>query len=251
MSEWDVRKATIQNRNAWNASFPTISALASDTAPSIDELATKYPDLADQIRHRLVRAQTESAGAPSTKRQEETELTEQWAPEQEQESPHASTFVYTGGSSAADAGAEPRSIHSGDKVGSYRLIRQLGQGGMGVVYEAEHDASGRRVALKLLSPDLPRTRETIDRFLNEANLAAALSHPRTTFVYEAGEVEGDFFIAMERMPRRTLRDEVQERGRLPVPQAVDFALDVLEGLDAAAQGRSRSPRRQAIELFFG
>src|SRR5262245_25439236 len=78
-------------------------------------------------------------------------------------------------------GARPES------VGQYRLGRELGQGGMGVVYEAEHVESGRRVALKLLSPGLAQSQESMERFLREGRLAAALSHERSTFVYEAGE----------------------------------------------------------------
>ncbi|MDG2383714.1 MAG: protein kinase [Pirellulaceae bacterium] len=206
--------------------------LESDNAPSVDELVRQHPELADQIRARLSSTIFPPSG---TKGGGQSDLTERWMPNQEDSS--ASTFVYRSESDSKLSSEEPAPslspLRPGAQVGPYRLIRQLGQGGMGVVLDAEHQASGRRVALKLLSPNLPRTRETIDRFLNEANLAAALSHPRTTFVYEAGEVDGHFFIAMERMPGRTLRDEVQERGQLPVPQAVDYALDVLEGLEAA------------------
>ncbi|HUF61490.1 MAG TPA: protein kinase [Verrucomicrobiales bacterium] len=119
------------------------------------------------------------------------------------------------------------------QVGKYTLLGKLGQGGMGVVYEAEHEESGRRVALKLLSPEAPQAEETKQRFLNEASLAASLSHRRITFVYEAGEVDGDFFIAMELMPGRTLSDVVRESGPMPVARAVDAVLDVLEGLEAA------------------
>ena len=104
---------------------------------------------------------------------------------------------------------------------------------MGVVYEAAHTESGRRVALKLLSPDLAGNRETMERFLREAKLAAALSHPRSTFVFEAGEDNGYPYIIMELMPGHTLKEVSEEEGPMPVTRAVDVILDVIDGLSAA------------------
>lgn len=121
----------------------------------------------------------------------------------------------------------------GDVVAGYRLESELGRGGMGVVYEAAHTESGRRVALKLLSPDLAGNRETMERFLREAKLAAALSHPRSTFVFEAGEDNGYPYIIMELMPGHTLKEVSEEEGPMPVNRAVDVILDVIDGLSAA------------------
>ena len=118
-------------------------------------------------------------------------------------------------------------------VAGYRLIRSLGEGGMGAVWEAEQAGTGRRVALKRLSQRLPRTSETVGRFLREARLAASLSHPRTTFVLGAGEESGHPYIVMELMPGRTLADVVGDEGPLQVARAVDYILDVAEGLHAA------------------
>src|SRR5262249_1373436 len=106
-------------------------------------------------------------------------------------------------------------------------------GGMGVVWEAEQSGSGRRVALKLLAAGRDHAPETLDRFTREGQLAAALSHPRSTFVYEAGAHEGQPYISMELMPGRTLSDVIDAEGALPVPRAVDLMLDVIDGLDAA------------------
>jgi uncharacterized RDD family membrane protein YckC len=144
----------------------------------------------------------------------------------------AATLAYpaaasTAGSDFTLGGAPPR------VVGRYRLGRELGQGGMGVVYEAEHDESGRRVALKLLTPGMPQSQESMDRFLREGRLAAALSHSRSTFVYEAGEHAGQPYIAMELMPGRTLHHVSAEEGALPVNRAIDYILDVIDGLEAA------------------
>jgi uncharacterized RDD family membrane protein YckC len=120
-----------------------------------------------------------------------------------------------------------------DSVGDYKLLRQLGQGGMGVVYEAEQAATGRRVALKLLSPKLAHTDESMERFVREGRLAAAFSHPRSTFVFGAGQHAGQPYITMELMPGRTLNDVCHDEGPLPVNRAVDYILDVIEGLEAA------------------
>lgn len=132
------------------------------------------------------------------------------------------------------AGAQAN-LHAaaGDRVGDYRLLRPIGQGGMGVVWEAEHPGTGRRVALKLLSPRLNHTAENVDRFLREGKLAASLSHPRSTFVFGAGEHHGQPYIAMELMSGRTLKDVLDEEGPLPVERAVDYILDVIGGLEAA------------------
>jgi hypothetical protein len=118
-------------------------------------------------------------------------------------------------------------------IGGYALLRRLGQGGMGAVWEAEHLESGRLVALKVMSPNLAPTDETIERFLREARLAASLSHPRSTFVFGAGEHQRQPFIVMELMPGRTLQDVIDQEGALPVPRAVDYMLDAIEGLEAA------------------
>jgi uncharacterized RDD family membrane protein YckC len=144
----------------------------------------------------------------------------------------AATLPYTPPGSTAGGDF----VMSGERpkaVGQYRLLRELGQGGMGVVYEAEHEGSGRRVALKLLTPGLAHSQESMDRFVREGRLAAALSHARSTFVYEAGQHAGQPYIAMELMPGRTLHHVCAEEGPLPVNRAVDFILDVIDGLDAA------------------
>lgn len=120
-----------------------------------------------------------------------------------------------------------------ETVGDYRLLRPLGQGGMGVVWETEQLGTGRRVALKVLSPRLRPTPENVERFLREGKSAAAISHPRSTFVFQAGQQDGQPYIAMELMPGRTLKDELDESGPFTVERAVDCILDVIDGLEAA------------------
>ena len=128
---------------------------------------------------------------------------------------------------ASPAQAEP------DLIGHYRLLRVLGGGGMGKVYEAEHVESSRKVALKLIAADFARSRDAVDRFRQEGRLASGLSHPRCVFVIEADEAQGRPYIAMELMPGDTLHDVVQRQGPMPVQRAVASILDVIEGLSEA------------------
>lgn len=120
-----------------------------------------------------------------------------------------------------------------ERIAGYQLLNELGRGGMGVVYEAVDEATGRHVAIKLLPKDVHRTDETAKRFLREAELAASLSHPRSTFVYAAGEEAGQFYIVMELISGGTLGEVIDRDGQLEVTRAVDYMLDVIDGLNAA------------------
>jgi hypothetical protein len=116
-----------------------------------------------------------------------------------------------------------------ERLGDYRLLRRLGQGGMGVVYEGEHLPTGRRVAVKLVNVEA--SDDALERFRQEGKLASAVSHPRCVFVLAADTDAGRPFIVLELMPGRTLDDEVAQRGPLPVEAALGHALDLIEGLE--------------------
>jgi uncharacterized RDD family membrane protein YckC len=118
-------------------------------------------------------------------------------------------------------------------VGPFQIVKTLGQGGMGTVYEAVHSNSNRTVALKLLSRSVKSTEETIQRFQRESQIAASINHPRSTFVYQAGQHQGQFYITMELMTGGTLTDVVGQEGAIPVDRAVDYVLDIISGLQAA------------------
>ena len=120
----------------------------------------------------------------------------------------------------------------GERFGPYRILRLLGRGGMGVVYEAEEQETGRRVALKVLSRqfDSPRDR---DRFLREGRLAASINHPNSVYVYGTEEIDGTPTIAMELVSGGTLQERVKNHGPMPVPVAVDAILQIIAGLEAA------------------
>lgn len=120
----------------------------------------------------------------------------------------------------------------GETFGGYRIERELGRGGMGAVYAAEHLESGRRVALKVLSHQLDSS-EARARFLREGRLAASINHPNSVYVFGTEEIEGTPAIAMELIAGGTLQDRIQRTGALPIGEAVDAVLQIIAGLEAA------------------
>ena len=124
-----------------------------------------------------------------------------------------------------------------DRVAGYTILRRLGRGGMGTVYEAEDRDLGRRVALKVIGADHVASPEAVERFRQEGRLASTISHPRCVFVLSADEHQGRPYIVMELMPGETLQTLVEQRGPLPTGEAVAKILDVIEGLrEAHIQG---------------
>jgi len=117
--------------------------------------------------------------------------------------------------------------------GGFRMIREIGRGGMGVVYEAEELSSGRTVALKVLAAELAVSGEAFERFRREARTAAAISDSRCVFVYGAHEVDGSPAIAMELCGGETLEHRLSRNEPVPIETAVRWTLEMLEGLAAA------------------
>ncbi len=121
----------------------------------------------------------------------------------------------------------------GDKVGAYVIDEQLGRGGMGVVYSATHEKTGKQVAIKFLNQNPNDSPKAAERFHRESQIAASISNPRSTFVYASGDYANRRFIVMELMPGDTLKDLVRNEGPLPVGRAVDLILDVITGIQSA------------------
>ena len=122
---------------------------------------------------------------------------------------------------------------TGQHFGAYRLIGELGRGGMGVVYRAEHEHLGRVVALKLLTPDLANSEGFRERFTRESRLAASLEHPNVVPVYDAGEVNGTLYLAMRFVSGTDLAAVLAQQGRLDAATTVAVLRDVAQALDAA------------------
>ena len=124
--------------------------------------------------------------------------------------------------------------NGGTSVGKYRIIEALGRGGMGVVYRAEDTQLKRTAALKFLPPELTHVPEVRERFLHEAQAAAALNHPNIVTIYGINEHENRIYIAMEHVEGETLKARIG-RGPLPLDEAVGITLQIAEGLKKAHQ----------------
>src|ERR1700722_10915274 len=132
----------------------------------------------------------------------------------------------------ADEAQPAGRLSAGQIFGPYRIVRLLGHGGMGEVYEAEHLEHGRRIALKILKHSLTGTQH-LRRFLREGRLAASITHPNCVYVYGTEVIDGFPAIAMEIASGGCLKDRVDQSGPLPPAQAVAAILQRIAGLKAA------------------
>ena len=148
------------------------------------------------------------------------------------EAPTRSVGPTLGDATGADPDAPPL-LRTGDDFGPYHVVRMLGRGGMGEVYEVEDRDNARRVALKVLSNRLSGPADRA-RFIREGRLAAGISHANTVYVYGTDDIDGIPVIAMELAPGGTLKDRVKMKGPLGASEAVDAILQAVSGLDAAA-----------------
>ena len=128
----------------------------------------------------------------------------------------------------------------GKTISHYKILEELGRGGMGVVYKAEDTKLDRFVALKFLPSHLGQAEEEKKRFIHEAKAASALNHPNIATIYEIDEAkpapgepgDGQMFIAMAYYSGETLKEKI-ERGPLPVDEAIDITRQIAEGLARA------------------
>jgi tRNA A-37 threonylcarbamoyl transferase component Bud32 len=120
----------------------------------------------------------------------------------------------------------------GEQISHYRIIRELGRGGMGVVYLAEDKALDRKVALKFLNADSLQSDAAEARLIREARAASALDHPNISTIFEIGEWQGQHFIAMAYYEGETLAARIA-RGPVPIADAIDILVQIAAGLSRA------------------
>ena len=136
-------------------------------------------------------------------------------------------------SSPGSSGVAAGEAETPDRIGRYRILHKLGQGGMGVVYAAEDPSLGRRVALKTITQPDDESRQ---RFRREARAAASVSHPHACQIFEIGEDAGRLFIAMELLDGEPLAERLK-RGPLTLAETLSLGREMLAALDALhAQG---------------
>jgi serine/threonine protein kinase len=119
------------------------------------------------------------------------------------------------------------------EIAGYRLESVLGRGGMGVVYRAVDTRLQRRVALKVLPPEMAGDPDFQRRLVRESRMAAAIEHPNIVPIYEAREADGSFYIAMRYVRGRDLRTLIDESGPLDAERALDILEQIADALDAA------------------
>jgi eukaryotic-like serine/threonine-protein kinase len=115
----------------------------------------------------------------------------------------------------------------------YRVLSRLGSGGMAEVYLAEDQLLGRQVAVKVLHHHFAEDQEFVERFKREASSAAALSHPNIVGIFDRGEWNGTYYIAMEYVEGRTLKAIVREEGALDPAIAIDIVIQILRAARSA------------------
>ncbi|HET9323526.1 MAG TPA: Stk1 family PASTA domain-containing Ser/Thr kinase [Gaiellaceae bacterium] len=120
--------------------------------------------------------------------------------------------------------------------GRYRIVRRLGSGGMANVYLAEDEELGRLVAIKILNDRHASDESFVERFRREAKNAAGLSHPNIVSIYDRGKAEGTYYIAMEYLEGRSLKDRIVAEGPLPIEDAIDATRQILRALGFAHRG---------------
>lgn len=115
----------------------------------------------------------------------------------------------------------------------YEIIEEVGSGGMSIVYKAKCHVLNRYVAIKVLKPEFSDDKSFVNKFRIEAQSAAGLSHPNIVNVFDVGEENGFYYIVMELVEGITLKEYIQQNGRLPYQTALDFIIQICSGIEVA------------------
>jgi len=237
----ELRLAATEHRIAAEIAMGGHSTVVSE----LESLTSRYP-LRERLWASLMLALYRSgrqAEALSTYERARQVLGEELGADPSPELQHLHEQILTGAPDVAAPvreRARPPSVRSsrvdlqpGTEVAGYRIVGTLGRGGMSVVYLAEHDWLQRKVALKVLAPQLAEDERFRERFVRESRLAASLDHPNVIPIYEAGASGGDLFIAMRYVEGTDLRTLLHEGGALEPARSVAIVRQVAAALDAA------------------
>jgi serine/threonine-protein kinase len=127
-------------------------------------------------------------------------------------------------------------LRPGTELGQYRILDRIGEGGMGLVYRAEHTGLGRIVAIKVLRDEHSADVELVDRFLHEARIVGRLGHRNIVEVTDSGTTPGgQSYLVMELLQGESLHTRVQREGALPLARAVHISLQLADALGACHQ----------------
>lgn len=121
----------------------------------------------------------------------------------------------------------------GQKFGAYEIKKEIGRGGMGIVYKAVQISLGREVAIKILPPQLSLETEFVQRFYREARSAANLKHPNIVTIHDVGEENGTYYFAMEYLEGGSLEERIEKGGAFPLEEAESVITQIAGALDYA------------------
>ena len=139
-------------------------------------------------------------------------------------------------------------IDIGHTIGNYKITAKLGEGGMGVVYLAEHPVIGKKVAMKAIHPELSKNSDVVSRFVTEAKAVNQIGHEHIVDIADFGNTpEGEFYFVMEYLQGESLSERLRRETRIDVERALSISAQIADALDASHEHGDHPPRSQARE----